>query len=290
MGLRWLVALAVVVVFVTGAHADEIGGARFTLPDGWTARDQNGSRVVVPSSLEQGELMKGIVLGVQPITGTPEAKLDEVAAILNGDATVTSTSAVTTTDCGAAGRVHAKNYVVDSKDDGAHNRMIAVLVRGKYCAVVAFLISGEPALKRHGDGLQTILEEPGDRRSTAGAGTDRTGGVAGAHQQSDPHGRHTEPVSRLVGLPAERAWSAGARSARGERTARGHLVVPAGSRHEDGGAARDLPARRYVRDEPAARRADAVRPRRPAQARRRRHVRCDRWPVQTDDRWAHAGE
>ena len=37
MGLRWLVALVVVVVFVTGAHADEIGGARFTLPDGWTA-------------------------------------------------------------------------------------------------------------------------------------------------------------------------------------------------------------------------------------------------------------
>ena len=102
--------------------------------------------------------MKGIVLGVQPITGTPEAKLDEVAAILNGDATVTSTSAVTTTDRGAAGRVHAKNYVVDSKDDGAHNRMIAVLVRGKYCAVVAFLISGEPASKRHGDGLQTILK------------------------------------------------------------------------------------------------------------------------------------
>ena len=98
--------------------------------------------------------MTGIVLGIQPISGTPAVKLDEVAAVLNRDATVTSTSEVTTTDRGAAGTLYVKNYVVDSKDAGAHNRMIAVLVRGKHCAVVAFLISGEPALKRHGAGFR----------------------------------------------------------------------------------------------------------------------------------------
>ena len=69
-----------------------------------------------------------------------------------------------------------------------------------------------------------ILKEPGDRRSTAGAGTDRTGGVAGAHltlgspghtpnlypgsSGVPPSGRGVPvPAARVVdGCPAEGIW------------------------------------------------------------------------------------
>lgn len=158
MRLVAVLAVVVAVVFqVEIARADEIGGARFAVPNGWSAIERDGTRVVAPTSLANGELMMGVVLGAQPITGTPAAKLGEIARTLNSDAKTLATSQVASAPRGAAGTLHYQVFDVESKDMGKHTRVAAIFVRGGQCAIMVFVISNAATLEKYSAGFQAAL-------------------------------------------------------------------------------------------------------------------------------------
>jgi hypothetical protein len=153
-----LASLMIMVALRGTALADVTNGIRYSVPTGWSAADQKGVRMLAPSDLKAGELMLAIMLGVQAPAGRPEDQIAQMAATINADAKVTSSSSVQITDRGGAGKLYIKNFDVVSSDMGAHGRMIAVLVRGDQRAAILFLITNTKVLQRYGAGVQELLK------------------------------------------------------------------------------------------------------------------------------------
>jgi hypothetical protein len=200
-------SLALALCWSMVARADEVGSVRFSVPAGWAARDHNGSRVILPSSLGKDELMLGIVLGVQPIAGTPTAKIDEVANLVDADVQVHSSSAVASGQRGPAGTLYLRSFEVSSEEIGKHARVIAILVRGKQCAVTLFLVSNTTTLDKYAAGFQAVLaslEIAGDTSTPASAAPATTGVPTGDTPDNYPGSSGFRPSGRGVRVPAAR--------------------------------------------------------------------------------------
>jgi hypothetical protein len=154
-------ALAVLTVTIalrlTPAFADVANGLHYSVPNGWSSADKAGLRIVAPSDLGSGEIMMAFMLGMQPATGSPEDLIASVAGFINTDVKVNSSSDVVITDRGGAGKFYIKNFDVESKDMGAHARMVAVLVRGDRRAAILFLVTNTKVLQKYGAGMQELL-------------------------------------------------------------------------------------------------------------------------------------
>ncbi len=140
------------------AFADVASGVRYTLPSGWSAVDEDGVRILSPNDQKAGEMMKARILGVQAAAGAPEEQIAELAASINADAKVISTSKLESTDRGDAGKFYIVSFDVESLAIGAHTRMLAILVRDKQRAVLLLLFTDNAVLRKHAEGLQELLK------------------------------------------------------------------------------------------------------------------------------------
>jgi hypothetical protein len=150
--------LIIVALRATPAAADVTNGLRYSVPKGWSTSEMNGVRIVHPSTLDNGEMMLALLIGVQPAAGSPDEQIATIAATINTDVTVSSSSAILVTDRGDAGKIHIKNFDVTSKEMGRHGRMVALMIRGDQRGAIVFMITDNKVLQKYGDGMQELLK------------------------------------------------------------------------------------------------------------------------------------